>query len=219
MRAFAISDIHGHLEHFDQLLTLIELSKSDKLFLLGDYIDRGKKSKGVLDRIIELQTDGYNIKCIRGNHEQMLLDAFQNDVLLNFWLRNGGQQTLESFGISQIEDLPELYLNFIHELPHFIEFENYILVHAGINMLAESPLEDLESMLWLRGWEKKFERNWIGDRVVIHGHTPQPEKFLKSRANKGRVIGIDNGVYFNQSEFGGLCAFELLSKEIKIFKK
>lgn len=209
MATYVISDIHGFNEKFEQLLEKIQFEKSDKLFLLGDYIDRGPNSKLVIDRIIELKNNGFDVWCLRGNHEQMLLDASIGKNV-NRWLNSGGIETLKSFGINQLCQLETKYLDFINSLSHFFEYENYIFVHAGINMRAAEPMKDFESMLWLRNWEKYFNRNWLKDRRIIHGHTPMSKNEITRRLNLGRVICVDNGVYLQAyAEYGNLFALNL----------
>ena len=96
MRIIAISDIHGFNKTFHALLDKVGLTKDDQLFILGDNIDRGPDSKGILDTIIKLQQDGYGIKCILGNHEEMMLKAHYNPSQSDLWLLNGGNTTLKS---------------------------------------------------------------------------------------------------------------------------
>jgi serine/threonine protein phosphatase 1 len=92
LKKFAISDIHGCNRTFNEVLQKTGLNKDDQLFLLGDYIDRGPDSKGVIDTIFNLQNEGYQVHCLRGNHEQMLMDAWQkNDFhYTRRWLMHGG---------------------------------------------------------------------------------------------------------------------------------
>jgi serine/threonine protein phosphatase 1 len=100
-RTFVIPDIHGcSLTLWQLLFHKLGLQKSDTLYLLGDYIDRGPDSKGVIDSILELQRDGYDVQAIKGNHEQMLIDFVESgsDEMLEYWLENGGTETLQSYG-------------------------------------------------------------------------------------------------------------------------
>jgi len=133
-RVFAIGDIHGCFNSFKKLIEQkIQLTKSDKLVLLGDYIDRGSQSKEVIDYIIELIEKDFDIVPLRGNHEQMLLDAFFDDGHIPIWIFNGGNETLKSFGINSLKKLETKYLDFFGSLQFFFEFEAYLLVHAGFN--------------------------------------------------------------------------------------
>src|SRR5438876_897645 len=106
-RNFVISDIHGCLKTFRYLLEdIIHYTKSDTLYLLGDYIDRGPDSKGVIDYILSLKERGYRIYPLKGNHEQLLLDAYEEAPFAEkAWLRNGGENTLKSFGVKNVKSI------------------------------------------------------------------------------------------------------------------
>ncbi len=220
MGVYAISDIHGEDNKFRELLKLLRLKKTDILYLLGDYIDRGNQSKEVLDTIFLLLENKFDVRCIRGNHEQMLLDVLNgNDVSDEVaWLKNGGSTTLDSFSTSEVIRIPQKYTDFLNSLPYYLEYKNYLLVHAGIDMTIEDPLTETHSLLWLRDWKRVYDRNWIKGRTIIHGHTPMKASFLLSQENiSNDVICIDNGAFMRgMKEMGGLCAFNLDTKEIVI---
>ena len=103
MRTFVISDIHGNNELFRNSLKQVGFNQEDRLILLGDLIDRGVDSKGVLDTVMLLMDTGFNLDCLIGNHEKMFLDASLSTTNLNHWLRNGGDKTLASFLTISIE--------------------------------------------------------------------------------------------------------------------
>jgi len=110
-RLFAISDIHGCFKPFYELVVKeIDLKKEDRLILLGDYIDRGEQSKEVIDFIIDLKKSGFNITVLTGNHEQMLLDAYHDEMNEYLWFMNSGMATLISFGIEDLHELENTYL-------------------------------------------------------------------------------------------------------------
>jgi serine/threonine protein phosphatase 1 len=218
---FAISDIHGCRRTFESLLEGIGLTKSDSLFLLGDYIDRGPDSKGVIDAILQLQKDGYSVRCLRGNHEQMMLDARNDRDELRRWLRAGGIETLDSFGVAEIAHIPEEYLHFLENLEYYIEDEGCILVHAGLGFAGPDPLADRESMLWKRSWYPDIDKKWLGNRVIVHGHTPQTLSQTQAQLaalSDQQYLNIDNGcVYhdrFQSAEMGNLVAFELTRRRL-----
>ena len=117
MRKIAVSDIHGCLKTFKALIEhQVEFTKKDELYLLGDYIDRGPDSKGVLDYVMNLQEAGYKVFCVKGNHEEMMVNAVQNNEDVAMWLYNGGQESLASFGTEDPGEIPPKYLNFIHNI-------------------------------------------------------------------------------------------------------
>src|SRR5215218_1348691 len=98
MPRYAISDIHGCCKTFRYMVEeVLHLQASDQLFLLGDYIDRGPDSKGVIDFILELRAKGYRVETLMGNHEFMMLETWEDASYLPLWLRNGGDTTLASF--------------------------------------------------------------------------------------------------------------------------
>jgi serine/threonine protein phosphatase 1 len=213
-KTYVISDIHGCFQTFQELLSRIGFSQSDHLYLLGDYIDRGSNSIALLDFLIKARTEGYRIDCLRGNHEQLFLNARQPSHT-NLWLRNGGSSVFRELGIQQIEDVPEKYFQFAQECPPFIETEDYLFVHAGINLHQPKPLEDTESLLWIRKWEQhpKLE-NFLQGKKIIHGHTPQPRADIEIRfsqfvPNYHPVLNIDNGCVYAEEGYHHLCCVDL----------
>lgn len=207
-RIFAIGDIHGCYNTFKTLLLeKLEIQKSDKIYCIGDYVDRGNHSKAVIDFIIDLRTDGYQIITLRGNHEQMMLDSTIDQEKLYLWLRNGGAETLKSFGISSVSELTDKYLTFLRQTKLLVATDSYVFVHAGLNFRIENPFIDKEAMLWTR--DEYFDQSKINNRTVIHGHTPLPFKTLMAQPKSGR-INIDGGCVFNtKSAYGNLIALSL----------
>jgi serine/threonine protein phosphatase 1 len=218
MKKYVIGDIHGCNKTFNALLKMVSFSKEDELYLLGDYIDRGPDSKGVIDTIFNLRRKGHIVQGIKGNHEQMLLDAYRcREEKLNF-LRNGGITTLKSFDCDAITDIDDEYMDFFKNLPHYLEVDNYILVHGGLNFDKKNPLLDVDNMLWIRLWYAKINYEWLGKRIILHGHTP----LEKSRAAdlhenlvKNQYLNLDTGCvfpYYNDKGF--LTAFEMTEQQI-----
>lgn len=216
MALYAIGDIHGCNRTFQALLNKIQLSKSDELVLIGDYIDRGPDSKGVLDTILDKRQEGYTIHCLRGNHEQIFLDAFTSVTFtLQLFHRAGGKATLESFGTNNLQDIDAYYLDFINSLPHFLEIGRFIFVHAGLNFDEPNPLKDQDAMLWERYWHASINYEWLGDRIIIHGHTPIPKQehqgmVTLTKNGPDRAINLDTGcVYEDRPGMGELTAINL----------
>lgn len=214
-RLFAIGDIHGCFDSFQKLVEhKIGIRKNDKLVLLGDYIDRGSQSKAVVDYILELVRMDFDVTPLMGNHEAMLLDALGNSQLLFLWFLNGGIQTLESFGIRSLKDLPPIYIEFFKGLHPYYSIENYLFVHAGFNDAMNNPFEDQNQMFWTR--REKYTNPVFRDKIIIHGHTPVTEAYCRKiiRANH-QVINIDTGcVYADVVGYGRLTAIELYSGEL-----
>lgn len=217
MRQFVITDIHGCLHTFQTLLDKIAFSFEDELYLMGDFMDRGPDSKGVIDYILDLRRMGYKLHCIRGNHDQMMLDAPKGKEHNLTWLANGGKATLKSFGVKQVEDIPQKYFDFINELPYYLEVGPYILVHAGLDFNNKDPYENREFMLWGRNWYSLTNYDWLGDRFLLHGHTPLFKEEMEKQHKilfTQRFLGLDNGCVYNSPAYvrmglGSLCAFNL----------
>ncbi len=221
MRKIAISDVHGCQRTFVALLDKIAFSKTDQLYLLGDYVDRGQDSKGVIDHIWALQKAGYQVECLRGNHEEIVLTAQHSPEGLEKWLETDGRRTMESFGVQRITDIPEPYLDFMRNLRYFLEVDEYILVHAGLDFDQFDPLSRLDDMLWIRHWHDGIRYKWLGDRIIVHGHTPTRRSEIETMLHhleKQRYLDIDAGcVFWNfplREGYGHLCAFDMTNREL-----
>lgn len=219
---YAISDIHGCCATFKALVNEhIKLTKEDKLFLLGDFIDRGPDSKGVLDYVMELIENDYQVFPVIGNHEWMLLTGFEDKDMLNSWFANGGKNTLASFGAKTIHDIPKKYIEFIKTFALYVDIPDFYLVHAGFNFETPDFLEDKWSMLWIRHWYEDINPELLEGKIIIHGHTPK--KIDNIRADFQNmpypVVNIDAGCFaYNREGYGNLCAINLTEMKL-IFQK
>ena len=218
MRQFVIGDVHGCKVSLVALLKKIDLQFDDEIYFLGDYIDRGPDSKGVLDTIFALIEAGYKVTCLCGNHEAMLLGGYQgNRDDANDWWNNGGKKALRSFNVQHLQDIPPQYFNFIEAMPLVVEVGNYILVHGGLNFNAKNPLTPNQQMIWIRDWYNKINYKWLGNRYIIHGHTPQSVQETRHQftlLEYDRVLNIDCGCVFNGDSLNTLVCFELNSKQL-----
>ena len=208
-RIFAIGDIHGCFNSLKELVeNVIQLKKSDKLILLGDYIDRGEKSKEVVDYIIELQKKEFDIVPLMGNHETLLLDTFENKKNISKWIHNGGNETLKSFGITSIKNIDSKYLKFFKELKYYYSLNDFLFVHAGFNDNMINPFTDFYSMLWK--CKESYNNPLLTDKTIVHGHNPVSVSRCNDRIQcKLSVINIDTGCVYKDNEgFGRLTAFE-----------
>lgn len=193
---YVIGDIHGCLAPLQRLLEKLDLDLNrDRLLFVGDYIDRGPDSRGVVDYILGLKArhPGENIICLKGNHEAMFLD-FLAGKDRELFLFNGGINTLEDYWGKDWDKLPALELppdhaRFYRELRPYYATEDYIFVHGGLKPGA--PLEDQvdEDLYWIRG-EFIASLEDFGRRVVF-GHTPFKQPLVLP--NK---IGIDTGLVY-----------------------
>jgi serine/threonine protein phosphatase 1 len=209
-RLFAISDIHGCFETFHRIVTAhIRLTKSDRLILLGDYIDRGEKSKEVIDFIMDLMNMGFDIKPLSGNHEAMLLDSWRNPDMLPLWLLNDGNSTMQSFGIQDINHIEKRYIDFFLTLNYYEEVGNFLFVHAGFNDFAPDPFSDKHGMLW--ECRTYYENPMLRDKTIIHGHRPKRiESIEKLISDNSKVIPIDSGcIYEKEIGYGNLSALDV----------
>lgn len=197
MRTFAIGDIHGCLKQLQNLIKKLNLQKGDILIFLGDYIDRGPDSKGVLDFLMELQK---NFKCIflMGNHEDLFLKSLQKDAeAQEIWIYNGGMNTLNSFSgdtfwrnaEEKLFNIPDKYIKFVENMLLFYETETHFFVHAGVNPHMGIETRNPEHLLWIRDFFLKSKRDF--GKIIVHGHTPTNEPDIQ----KNR-IGIDTGCCF-----------------------
>lgn len=214
-RLFAIGDVHGCFDSLHELIeNKIQLRMGDKLVFLGDYIDRGEKSKDVVDYIIGLQEKNIDVVPLIGNHEAMLLEAFEAEQSKRNWEQNGGLATLHSFGIDSVQQLPAKYIEFFKQLPFYYSFLHYLFVHAGFNDAANNPFHDKYFMIWKS--ENSYSNPLLQAKTIIHGHRPiTPDVCKKQIENNAQVINIDTGcVYKNKIAYGKLTAIELYSKKL-----
>jgi len=209
-RLFAIGDIHGCFDSLKELVeNKIQLNKKDKLVLLGDYIDRGDKSRDVIDYFICLQEKGFDIIPLTGNHELMLLEAFEDERNQPKWFLNGGCETLKSFGVNSLKDIPLKYIEFFKSLPYYIAVEDYLFVHAGFNDKTPNPFLDKYSMVWESLLE--YSHPVLTNKIIIHGHRPITLEYCEKQINtNSKVLNIDTGcVYKEKVGYGKLTAIEL----------
>lgn len=218
MRTFVISDIHGNNAAFKKALKEINLTKNDRLIVLGDLIDRGDDSKGVLDTIFSLIESGIDITCLMGNHERMMLDAGFSSKTLNQWLANGGTKTLLSFQANSINDIPAKYFELIRSFLYFLETENFVYVHAAVNMKIANPSLDVYTLLWERNPFRFFNEKWLGKRKVIYGHTPHARmEIIHTTNNNEQFICIDNGSFAQIPGYGSICVLQQEPLEVYFF--
>ena len=183
----AIGDIHGMSAVLCKLLA--QVPTEGTLVFLGDYIDRGPDSRGVIDRLLKLR-DERPCVFLRGNHEAMALEALEeadNEASMDHWRKNGGQQTLASYG----GHLPDAHVQFMRDTPLFLETAAFIFVHAGLMPGFQPNITPQNVLLWIRDPFLSSRYDW--GRLVVHGHTPvrAPEK----RPNR---LNIDTGAVYGR---------------------
>lgn len=209
-RAYAIGDVHGRLDLLDQLLAAIEEDverrpqRKNALVFLGDLIDRGPDSRGVIERLRTFHNDRLTTFFLGGNHEEVLLRLLNGERgILSSWLQFGGAQCLASYGfdpgllevrnegasLAAIKEvIPQSHVNFISSFSDTLRFGDYLFVHAGIRPGIDLSLQSQSDLRWIRS--PFLEDNSDHGMVVVHGHTISDEvEFGRNR------IGIDTGAY------------------------
>jgi serine/threonine protein phosphatase 1 len=232
MRTWVIPDVHGCLLTLRTLVEdLIGLQNDDTLIFLGDVIDRGPASKGVIDYIMKLEKSGIRTRVIRGNHEEYMAKVFREEqsrprlrkmlgmksTSYKDWMLYGGDTTLKSFNAYTVTAIPEMYIEWIESLVFYLKWENFYIVHAGFNFEIDDILSDTESMMWIR--EFKIDPVKLGDNKIIHGHVPVTLDFIHQSiiSNSFQFIDLDNGVYLTDKPgYGNLLALELNTMELLV---
>ncbi len=223
MRALAISDIHGCYLTFRHLVEdVVTLSKDDSLFLLGDYIDRGPRSAELVEYIIGLSQSGFNVTCLMGNHERMLLDAMLSRGYLTNWLINSGDDTLSSYealygdGNAYFGAIPHHHIAFYNSLKLYVLVDDFVLVHGFVDVDSPNPLGNEQAILWAR--PKPIPHNCLTGKTVIHGHTPRSIEQIRTDIGSAatRYIGIDAGCVYAgiHAGAGNLCCLNLSAMEL-----
>ena len=205
MRLISIGDIHGCSSVLKVLLNDIDPQPEDTIVFLGDYINRGPDSKCVIDQILALQNKCH-VETILGNHEEMLLGAFQGGKSdQNFFLKFGGDKTLASYGVDTVKNIPGEHLLFFARCKDYFETDNFIFVHASC--LSFKPLSEnsTDVLRWTKLDKDKPPHN--SGKTVVCGHTVQ-----KQVLDLGHMCCIDTGC--GSWPGGRLTAIDFLSGKI-----
>lgn len=184
-RLIAIGDIHGEINRLNSLLEKLILVKSDTVVFLGDYIDRGKHSKEVVERLIDL-SEKVNCIFLKGNHEQMVLKMLEtkSETDINYWLMNGGNETLDNYG--DLLEMLMLHGKFLKNLKPYYLTEKYLFVHAGINPNKSLEEQNEKDLLWVR--DDFIDKKHNLKQKIIFGHTPFYTPYIEEDK-----IGINTG--------------------------
>jgi len=222
-RIYAIGDIHGRLDLLDRLIAMIDEDDlrrgiaATELIFLGDLVDRGPDSRGVVERLMAL-AEARPVRFLMGNHEEVFLRALEGDLkALRFLIRIGGRETLFSYGISEEEyrnfeydalmasvraAVPASHIAFLTRFEHWIEAGDYLFVHAGLRPGVELEEQKTADLRWIRD-DFLSHRASFG-KMVVHGHSITDD--IDERGNR---IGIDTGAFAS----GKLTAIGLESDE------
>ncbi len=210
---YAIGDVHGRLDLLHDLIKQIaadvdayDAAEKPVLVFLGDYVDRGAYSRGVIEFLIRLKSlPNIEVRALKGNHEQAML-SFLTDVEIGpAWVQSGGASTLVSYGVpapqtriaSELWEqarealataLPPEHVEFLQSLELYVEYGDYVFVHAGLRPGVPIERQSEQDLLWIRS--DFLEETRPFPKVVVHGHTPEPEPFLGENR-----LGLDTGAY------------------------
>lgn len=200
---FAIGDIHGCAHELEILLERMSPTSSDTVIFLGDYIDRGPDSRGVIEQILQLKKR-CKVVTLKGNHEALFLDFLEapQSVGAGLFILNGGSATLASYaGPGGTFEIPESHIKFFYGLKTCFETDDYFFVHAGV---PSKPLKDIDvkaeeqNLLWMRQPFLSTDYKW--EKRIVHGHTPCDQPEIKENR-----INVDTGAVYD----GVLTAIEL----------
>lgn len=214
---YAVGDIHGHLDLLDDLLDVIArdfagLHRHDRpvLVFVGDYVDRGPASRGVVDRLIALvdasaREGVFEVRALMGNHEQTMLSFLENPEAGAAWVEFGGADTLTSYGVARPigrvdseawlaiqasfqTHVPARHVAFLRALELSATYGDYFFTHAGVRPGVPLDRQTPEDLMWIRG--DFLSQPHRLPCVVVHGHTPDEEPFIGPDR-----INIDTGAY------------------------
>lgn len=218
-RRFVISDIHGCNKTLQALVEKLKLTKNDALFFLGDYIDRGPDSSGVIKYILNLRKNNFNVFTLRGNHEHSIMIASIEYTKNEFY--KYVKRILKSEDLlNKNKELKTKYINFFKQTEFFFELEDFYLVHAGFNFKKKDFLSDTSAMLEIRMWEPDITKT--KNKPIIHGHQPTTFNKIKKAIKKRKArIPLDNGCVYNKqyrfydyTKLGKLCCLNLDSMKL-----
>lgn len=208
MAQYAITDIHGCLHTLRAMIEKVLPKYHDnKYYFLGDYINKGPNSKGVLDYLMVFAQKNH-CRFLRGNHDQMLLDYLSGMQLTapQFTLL---EKTSESFEKVSFRALPSVYFEFINRTEWYIELPNFLLVHAGFNFDLPNIFLDKKSMLNTKSMN--YDAIKALHKKIVRGHIPNNIAYLKEELfTNSPIISLDTGcVYKQNEELGVLTAMDL----------
>jgi serine/threonine protein phosphatase 1 len=192
---YAIGDIHGSLQKLCDLIAQCERYADGRpaaFIFLGDYIDRGPDSSGVIDMVMNLQSRLKDrVIALKGNHEAVAIEVIDGITQAQFWLHEGGAATLRSYGVSSARGLPNEHVAWLRSLPLRYDDGRRFFVHAGID--PEKPLaaQSDRDLIWIR--EPFLSDPRDHGRLIVHGHTPLATGAPDLRSNR---LNLDTGAVF-----------------------
>lgn len=202
-RTIAIGDVHGCSQALAALLEAIAPTEHDTIVTLGDYVDRGPDSRGVIDQMLALR-ERVKLVPLIGNHERMMLDAIDlGGDRLQFWLACGGRETLESYG--RLKSVPAAHVEFLRELAPHYETAEHIFVHANYHYKFEMDQQPEFLTLWEHLTSEPSPH--VSGKTVFVGHTPQ---ITGEVLDLGHVVCLDTACAMG----GVLTAMDVNSRQL-----
>ena len=189
-RLLAVGDIHGCLDQLNALMAQVAPTPEDKVIFLGDYVDRGPASAGVIDYLIKFGKTLPATVFLRGNHDQMFANYLDGHDPTTF-LMNGGLKTLNSYQSNGQWPIPSSHRTFLETLINSYETEDYIFVHAGLRPGISLADQDVSDLLWVRREFVTSDYDW--GKTIVYGHTPLEEPLLTETR-----IGLDTGCVYGR---------------------
>lgn len=212
VRVYVVGDIHGRLDLLRALHEKVnqdhETWRGDLIVVyIGDYVDRGDDSKGVIDELLNDPLTGFEYVYLKGNHEATLLNFLEHAEVARDWFTFGGDAAVMSYGVPVLpgvltdvrlreiqaafrDAVPDAHLRFLSDLRLRYEVGDYLCVHAGIDPGRPLRRQRAEDMLWIRDQFLFSERQY--EKIIIHGHSITDEPDIQENR-----IGIDTGAYFS----------------------
>ena len=205
-RVIAVGDIHGCVHAFETLLEAIAPQPCDTLVILGDYIDKGRQSKEVIDRLISLQ-DECNLIHLIGNHEEVLLNTLDDNSSLNYWMQCGGVSTLNSYRFGgSLKDIPEEHLEFMRSGTNYFETERHLFAHACPDHHLPLSENSTYALRWQLLEPDEVQPHYSGKTAIV-GHT---EQISGDILDLGFIQCIDTACW----RYGWLTALEVTTGEV-----
>jgi len=188
-RTYALSDIHGCLSKLEGLVAQCRADAKDesaKFVFLGDYIDRGPDTRGVVEYMMDFQArQPGRVICLCGNHEDLALAAVFDHLEITQWMVNGGDAALHSYGVATPAEIPKKHVDWMRALPTHHDDGQRFFVHAGVNPSRPLDRQDRRDMLWMREPFLSDRRDY--GRFIVHGHTPQKGGQPDLRSNRVNI--------------------------------
>jgi serine/threonine protein phosphatase 1 len=192
---YAIGDTHGLSRMLQTLIARCRQHAGDRpamFVLLGDYIDRGPDSAGVIRAIMNFQAElPGRVVALKGNHEATMLEVVDGTATADHWLTQGGTETLRSYGIDSARELPDAHVRWLRSLPLSHDDGRRLFVHAGIDPERSIDKQREHDLIWIR--EPFLSDTRDHGRLIVHGHTPLDDGVPDLRSNR---LNLDTGAVF-----------------------